>query len=299
VVVISKSRVFHGGPTSGKTSFVKILLSVGIDVIDTDDLIEELCPEFFNARLWRLRPENIRIDANLKEGKDGASITPARILEGIGEARDAAVFFALGRALADNPKAVAFTNLWLNRPHHIKLLPKDALINGKIPISFFVTDPNELVKRSIKRGDKSGGIPLTLAQKWVKSWESYAPKAFFKRIPLSSGQYVGNISDFSNHPIIGPQWGKIKLLMEKEYGDTGSTSKPGTYDDRPKCSFLLEHGFIGAVCIDDRWHPVKPLKGETPFKACTAAYKELAPNSEPHNSVWKSIHVACGTANPE
>jgi len=296
MIKISKSRVFHGGPTSGKTSFTVLLRKVGIDVIDTDDLIEELCPEFYKARLWRLREENFLLDKTMTSGKDGKTITPRRVLDGIGEARDAAVFYALGDALRDRPSAVAFTNLWLWRPHHIALLPRDVLIDGKIPISFFVSDTSDLVSRSKVRDGASGGIPLPLARKWLLGWDSHAKNSFHKLVPLAADEFIGNVSDFSDHPIIGPQWGKIQALMAKEFGDSGHKSEPEAFTLRPKCNYLLENGFSGAVFVKDEWKPVKSRPGETPFKACVRVYDELAPNSEPHNSVWRAIHIACGTA---
>lgn len=125
----------HAGPTCGKTFLIdKLELIKGVRVIDTDNIVSEICPEWWEAH---------------KKNEHHSKLEHA-LLEW--------VCFLLAAKSADSQVTVLFTNLYGRQ--FVRNLS-----NPRLPVSFFRT-AEDLKRVWLERG--STGSPDF--EKWYKDW---------------------------------------------------------------------------------------------------------------------------------
>jgi len=151
-VRMQQSRVLVAGPTAGKSTAQRSLAVRGCVVLDSDDVIKECFPMWFEDRLWSKPPP---------KGTDHRQ----RDLE-----------TQLGRYAAqwlnDVPHGLFFTNMW--GPALAAALGDVYAPGGKFPLGVFRMSASEISAISKAREPNSSGIPEKLAAKWVSSWSALA-----------------------------------------------------------------------------------------------------------------------------
>ena len=141
-VNVSKARIIYGFPTTGKSYLAKRLRVRGVNVFDTDDLIEVYAPRWFREKLWRTAPPEEHRDLDCAVGRAAYSI------------------------LTRDNHSVMVTNLW-GEDFRRSLGNILNQWGGKLPVGAVRTDPKEVSALSDSRG--GSGIPLDLAEKWVRA----------------------------------------------------------------------------------------------------------------------------------
>jgi hypothetical protein len=62
-----------------------------------------------------------------------------------------------------------------------------------LPVSFMRSSGAEITAISVERGDKSGGIPESLADAWVAGYMKYAEKFFNVQRILAGGEFLNDV----------------------------------------------------------------------------------------------------------
>jgi len=157
------------GPTTGKTTLLSQLKTKGINtVIDTDDVIKAIIPEFFEHK-WYRKTHNA-------EGMY------------IAKCKDLIVANAVNQRVAKN--TVVLSNLW--SPTFLTALlgegTKPSLYVGRV-------NADRVVNLASERG-----APLSegLVQKWLASTEIYVPRAFEHWIWLPDDLYLADVVTIAN-----------------------------------------------------------------------------------------------------
>lgn len=164
-----KSRVVIAGPTTGKTTFVAEAEEAGFVVVDTDDMIYQCAPAWFEKKYWQRRRSDPTVE-------DMGKI----IFTFCGQWAHALLNSdASGRLLI-------FSNLW--GQEFLKELGKFAP-DAKAPVFLFRKNPERIVDLSKARGGSE--IPLDTAEHWVRAAEKYAPAVSQKLILLEDDEYLG------------------------------------------------------------------------------------------------------------
>lgn len=142
--------IIHGGPTTGKTTWIKALRAElftvpgwkDVEVVDSDDIIKEEWPEWFDKQLWRTASKPLHARLNAITDAYLSRIEPALVL----------------------------TNLW---HAHLPL------------IASAFRGPKDMVQLDVERRQgKSGGFELAQVTGWYTSWMDFMQLAKHKLLLL-------------------------------------------------------------------------------------------------------------------
>jgi hypothetical protein len=176
---VHKTRVVVTGPTVGKTTAVRQLALRGCAVLETDDVVKELLPQ------WKWKGE-------WKVSGRGATEDEKLVME-----------LEVGRFcqswLSASPHGVVFSNLW---SHAFCKGMGYGLANylERMPLGVFRASGEDMTDVSKQRGDNDGsGLPLALTRKWEKSWLRSVPRVFQNVIWIQPVPKVEGVPAVSAH----------------------------------------------------------------------------------------------------
>ena len=229
-LVVRHGRVIFGGPTVGKSYLARALRLQGANVMETDDIVWQYEPSWFQKRRWE-------------------TAGPAEH-----EALDRMVGSIASQWLARDPHAVLLSNMYslhFREPLRLILSP----FEGVVPVGVVRASHNEIATLSNKRG--GGGIPSRLALKWVDGWRRHLADAvmFVVVLPPSKLHFPNVISKFklgAMDPTAGDSWKQFRErlpsgaslveagpnwymtnVLSLEYPWLGSVLSPMTHSSTP------------------------------------------------------------------
>lgn len=230
-VKVKRVRIIHAGPASGKTALMNALRQVGVRVLDTDDLLKEAVPSFYEVRLWRLTTGNLRsLDTLGPDKRKGEQVAPDKVISAIDELKVAFLFTYLSKKMKEEPDLLVFTNIYAKPELLAAFMDSSFLVRGRLPISFFVADPKDLADRSVSRSisgknNSAGGIPLALTSRWLKEWKASADY-FAHTGDINPGKFLSDVVDLSEHPLVGPdRWKQALALLPQTDSAAVETSE--------------------------------------------------------------------------
>lgn len=171
-----KSRLIHGSPTTGKSTFVDQANADGVRVLDTDELHRSLSPD----------TEWVKIHRAPKDGEPGriAAFALNSVMGLCGHV--AAEWINLG--------GIVLTNQW--GPRFTDGLYGEAKQFVKHPS--FQREPRATESLSRKRGGEI--LDVKLVTKWYDSWVKWAPTTFSRCLVLSEDEFLGNVITLPSNP---------------------------------------------------------------------------------------------------
>lgn len=183
------------GPTTGKTTLVAKCREEGIDVLDTDEIIESLYPKWFEHSLYMV---------------DHPDMPHFRWIFARG------VGMAVRYVLVQRPTTVVFSNIW--SPSFLDCWNPSVGIGtvSKAEVALFRHDPKEIVRLVAERGDdlpielvraivrlaaeRGDDLPTELVRAWATDVEArMEPISNREPVLLEEGEFLSDVIKFSSH----------------------------------------------------------------------------------------------------
>lgn len=161
------------GPTCGKSTFQNMYDESGINIVDSDTIINEILPVWFTEKKF-------------------AEYTPENAI--LGSLLYRTIGVCAGIELLRDDNSIILTNM--SSSSFIKGIGQvcpTMLVNGKLPLAVFRESAQEIVDLSKQRGN---GISLALAEKWVNSAKEGLPKVAHKVIFLKEKEFLTDVFEF-------------------------------------------------------------------------------------------------------
>lgn len=222
-LIVRFARIFSAAPTAGKTSFANQLKRSGVTVLDTDEIIKGIIPDFFT-----------RLDADgeaLHQSTDPGWPAMKKLMDA-----EAGRVATLG--LRSDPKSVLVTNIW--GPEFRSSIGAEFLVGGKLPLYVGLTPEAILARQAKRASDPSHRWNPKVVRGWMRSIEKYGNDAFARIVELDPEGYLSEAVDLS--PLLAAMG--INEIQPFEDGDRMENSLEAGSPDRRKWVFWAKTGDV-------------------------------------------------------